>query len=144
VRADHHESHVSRITIKPGFNNARISLNYNAVTFDWSVVPVTFEDRYEVVVNATFETKVPVPVVVVEPAAINLPRMCGGQVYNGEFKLTNHGLIDAVDVEIPIPESDENFKYELSSTFGGKIKAGQTVVVPFRITCLKPIKGDCP
>ena len=140
-----HEPQTSRIAIKPGvIYSDQIALVYNAVTFTWEVVPVTFQDRYDVVLTATYETNVPVPVVVIEPAAINLPKMCAGQVFTGEFRITNHGLIDAHDVKVPVPASDEYFSYELLTDFGDTVKAGQTVTVAYRVKCLKPLPGACP
>jgi RHS repeat-associated protein len=145
ITSPKHETYQSRVTIKSGVILAeQIQMTYTPVSFSWEVVPVTFQDRYEVNVTATFETNVPVPVVVVEPASINLPKMCAGQVYNGEFRITNHGLISADSVTIPLPPSDEYFLYELLGTFGDKIAAGQTVKVAYRVKCLKPLPGDCP
>ena len=144
INADRHEPYVSRIVIKPGVIYAdQIALAYNPVTFTWEVVPVTFQDRYDIVLTATYETNVPVPVVVIEPSSINLPKMCAGQVFTGEFRIANHGLIDAHDVNLPVPATDENFSYELLSNFGDTVKAGQTVTVSYRVKCLKPLPGAC-
>jgi hypothetical protein len=45
--------------------------------------------------EGSVETDVPAAVVVTEPASIYLPAMAAGDVYQGEFNLTNYGLIRA-------------------------------------------------
>jgi large repetitive protein len=145
ITSPKHDTYEARVTIKPGvIYTEQIQMTYKPVTFTWEVVPVTFQDRYEVNITTTFETNVPVPVVVVEPGAINLPKLCAGQVYSGEFRITNHGLIAADNVTIPVPPSDEYFSYELMTAFGGRVAAGQTVKVAYQVKCLKALPGDCP
>ena len=146
INADKHEPYIARITIKPGVVYAeQIALVYNPVTVTWEVVPITFQDKYNIVLTSTFVTDVPLPVVVIEPGSITLPaKMCAGQVYNGEFRVTNHGLIDADNVQLPLPQSDEFFSYEFLGSFGDKIKAKQTVTVPYRVKCLKALPDACP
>ncbi len=41
------------------------------VRYVWSVVPTTIEDRYVFTITATFETRVPAPVVVINPQQID-------------------------------------------------------------------------
>jgi YD repeat-containing protein len=145
IAADRHEPYTRRVTIQPGLIAAeQIQLAYNPVSFTWDVVPVTFQDRYQLVLTTTFETNVPVPVVVVEPSSISLPQMCAGQVLNGEFRVSNHGLIDASDFVIATPPSDENFSYEILPGFGNVVRAGESITVAYRVTCLKPLPGECP
>ena len=43
------------------------------VSVTWEVVPIAIEDRYEIVLEAVFETDVPAPVLTLQPGAVNLP-----------------------------------------------------------------------
>ncbi len=63
------------------------------VTVEWSVTETSIQDKYEIETHAVFETDVPAPVIVFEPAAIVLPEMKPGDVFHGEFTMTYHGLI---------------------------------------------------
>lgn len=145
ITADKHLPYTGRITVQPGvIYSQQILLDYSPISFNWTVVPVTIQDTYNIVLTATYETKVPVPVVILEPASITLPPMCAGQTATGEFRATNHGLIDAQQVTIQVPPNDANFSYELSSNFGDRIPAGQTVTITYKVTCLQPLPGKCP
>jgi len=102
------------------------------------VTETTIQDKYEIVLNATYETDVPAPVVVAEPASINLPDMNPGDVFTGEITYTNYGLIRADDLQFTFPETDEYFKYEiLAKSIPDRLGAKEFFTVPYRITCLK-------
>ena len=145
INANKHEPYTGNFTVQPGVIYAQqIALTYTSISFNWQVVPVTIQDKYDITLTATYETKVPAPVVVIEPASITLPPMCAGQVATGELRVTNHGLIDAQQIKITPPGNDANFAYEFSYNFGDTIHAGQTVKVAYKITCLQPLPGQCP
>ncbi len=144
VLADKHVSTTGRLSIRPGATvNQEVALQYNVVTIEWEVVPVTIEDRYQLNLQATFETNVPAAVVVVDPPGVNLPRMCQGDVFNGEFTLTNRGLIRADNVQVPVPASDTLFKVELLSGIPTSLGAGEQARVSYRMTALGNFGGDC-
>ena len=42
---------------------------------EWSVRETTIQDRYEIVLDATYQTDVPAPVVVMDPASLSIPDM---------------------------------------------------------------------
>ena len=145
ITADQHESYTESVTIQPGVTyTQQVPLTYSPISFSWSVVPVTIQDNYQVVLTATFQTQVPVPVVVIEPSTITLPAMCAGQVYNGQMSVTNYGLIDAQNAQLVPPANDANYTYSFSSNFGTKIPAGKTVTIAYQITCVQSFAGDCP
>jgi len=133
-----HQEVAGRFWIKPGITVTQdIFLDYNLVTVNWTVNEIVVKDKYDVILNITYETNVPAPVVVIEPAGINLPKMVPGDVFNGEFTITNHGLIRADNVNLNLPTSDANFKYEfLVDTVPTSIQAKQVITVPYRITML--------
>nr|WP_319393635.1 hypothetical protein [uncultured Desulfobacter sp.] len=109
---------------------------------EWEVNEITIEDKYEILLSATFETNVPAAVVVTEPMSVTLPDMEKGDVYLGEFTLTNHGLVRADNLTVPVPASDDNFQYELLTGIPDSLDAKQRITIPYRITCLKSLDAD--
>ena len=143
ISADNHQEYTGRVWVKPGITVAReVFLEYNLVTVEWEVNEITIEDRYEILLSATFETDVPVAVVVADPLSVTLPDMEKGDVYLGEFTLTNHGLVRADGVTVPVPASDDNFQYELLTGIPDSLDAKQRITVPYRVTCLKSLDSD--
>jgi len=137
ITADNHQEYIGRLWIKPGVTVSKeVFLSYNLVTVEWEVVETTIEDKYEIVLSATYETDVPAAVVVAEPSSITLPDMKAGDVYYGEFTLTNYGLIRAKDLNFALPEDDNNFKYELLTGVPDSLEAKDRITVPYKVTCL--------
>ncbi|PIW84227.1 MAG: hypothetical protein COZ95_10915, partial [Nitrospirae bacterium CG_4_8_14_3_um_filter_50_41] len=137
VSAPGHKSWMGTFQVQPGYTTpVEVVLENVFVTIEWSVVPIVIEDRYEIRITTTFVTDVPAPVVVVEPAFVNLPRLEKGQVYYGEYKVTNHGLIAAKDVTLQRPASNQNMAFEILGTLPDRLDAMESVPLPFRITWL--------
>lgn len=144
VHADKHVTASGRVWVRPGTTvNQDVALQYNPVTVEWEVVPVTIQDRYNIVLTATFETSVPTPVIVVDPPAVNLPRMCKGDVYNGEFTVSNHGLISAKGIEVPVPQSDDFFTVEILGGVPTELGPGEVMRVAYRMTARANFGGTC-
>jgi len=136
--AQNHQQAAGRFSIKPGvIVNQLLFLEYTLISVEWSVREVTIEDRYEITLNATFETDVPAPVVVLQPTSINLPRMAPGEVYQGELTLTNYGLIRADNVVAHPPGDDDYYKFEFLVQPPTQLEAKQRVRLPYRIIALK-------
>lgn len=136
--AANHQDAAGRFSIKPGITvNQSIFLEYTLISVEWSVREITIEDRYEITLNATFETDVPAPVVVLQPTSINLPKMAPGEVFQGELVLTNYGLIRADNVGSLLPTSDEYFKFEFLVQPPTTLEAKQRVRLPYRIVALR-------
>ncbi|RYD35270.1 MAG: hypothetical protein EOP86_08915, partial [Verrucomicrobiaceae bacterium] len=128
ISADGHDSLSGRLVVRPGITLNQTSLIPNRfVTVEWEVVPITIEDRYEILLEATFETNVPAPVVTVNPPVLNLPQLCQGRVFYGEFALTNHGLIRADNFVFKAPASDAYNDFELLEAVPDNIPAKTTV-----------------
>ena len=143
ITANNHQEITCRVWIKPGITVSRdLFLEYNLVTVEWEVNEITIQDKYEILLTATFETDVPAAVVVAEPLSITLPDMVKGDVFHGEFILINHGLIRAEEINIPIPASDENFQYEILTGLPDYLEAKQRITIPYRITCLKSLDRE--
>jgi hypothetical protein len=71
ITAAGHNTVVGTVEIRPG-QTATVGapttrLSKSLVTINFSVVPVPFTDRYEIKIEQTFETHVPVGVLVVDP-----------------------------------------------------------------------------
>ncbi|MCD4722075.1 MAG: carboxypeptidase-like regulatory domain-containing protein [Desulfobacula sp.] len=143
ITASNHQEYTGRVWVKPGITVSKdLFLEYNLVTVEWEVNEITIQDKYEILLTATFETDVPAAVVVAEPLSINLPDMEKGDVFHGEFILINHGLIRADNLDLPIPESDENFQYEILTGLPQSLDAKQRITIPYRITCLKSLDQE--
>ncbi len=138
VNSDKHLTSSGRFWIRPGTTvDQAVALQYSPITVEWEVVPITIKDHYSLVLNTTFETNVPAPVVVLDPPVINLPRMAKGEVLTGSFTATNHGLIRADNLNIGVPNSDSTFRYEFLSGIPSSLGAGESVTVAYRVTALK-------
>src|SRR5262249_34043292 len=104
VKADKHDPTRSTITIVPGQVNAQtVFLRTQLVTYNWTVQPRDFEDRTKIVIESVFQTNVPAPVVTVDPGLIDLNDVVGNfkQI---DLTVTNHGLIQAVDLKFNFPD----------------------------------------
>ncbi|MGE0086302.1 MAG: RHS repeat-associated core domain-containing protein [Desulfococcaceae bacterium] len=142
--ADNHQEMIGTVWSKPGVTSEeKIFLAFNLVTVEWEVTETTIQDKYDIVLTAVYETDVPAPVVVAEPASISLPDMKVGDVLSGEVKFVNYGLIRAENVKFGFPESDEYLKYEiLANNLPGSIESKEFITIPYRITCLKSLTED--
>lgn len=135
ISAAGHKPFSGSFVITPGITaTVPIALEVTLVTVEWSVTPVTITDSYQIKVTQTFETNVPTSVIVTEPPAIVLPTLAPGQVYNGEFTITNYGLVSADYSGINFPSSFEDYDLEVLSRIPTTIGANQKIIVPYRIT----------
>ena len=138
--ADNHQEIGGRLIVKPGITaNQAVFLKYNTVTVEWTVREITIQDRYEITLNATFETDVPAAVIVMEPAGTNLPKMASGDVFYGELKLTNYGLIRADNVQQTLPSSNAYFRYEFLTNMPSSLEAKQRITIPYRVVALQSL-----
>ena len=127
VVADRHSQYDNNILITAGETNHQdIYLQYQAITYSWTVEPTEIVDEYTYELNVVFETNVPVPVVVIE-APKKLPEFDESYTFN--YVITNHGLIDANDVELHVPISDD---YLFTPLFDhiDTLQALTTIVIP--------------
>ncbi|MCQ8182619.1 right-handed parallel beta-helix repeat-containing protein [Methylomonas sp. SURF-1] len=140
--AANHQEVIGRLTVKPGLTQVQeVFLDYDLVSVEWSVTEVPLQDRYEITLNATYETDVPAPVVVMEPASINIPDMNPGEVHYGELTLTNYGLIRAEELNFQVPSGDNGFRIELMGALPTTLEAKERVTVPYRIVALNKIRA---
>ena len=135
ISASGHKSYSGTFVISPGITTTvPIALEVTLVQVEWSVTPIVIQDRYEIVITQTFETNVPTPVLVIEPAGITVPELAPGQVFNGEFTVSNYGLIALNNVNVQFPTSFGEYNIELLATVPKTLNAMQKVTVPYKIT----------
>lgn len=135
VTAAGHKPYGASFVITPGvWTTVPVGLEVNLVNVEWSVTPTTIQDQYQITVNQTFATNVPAPVLVTEPASVTLPDMQPGEVYNGEFTVTNYGLIAVDNPQLKFPTSFGDYDVEILSVMPSRIDAMQKITVPYRIT----------
>lgn len=135
ISATGHKSTSGSFVVYPGMTTTvPIAMEVTLVQVEWSVTPIVIQDRYEIKITTTFETNVPTPVLVIEPAGITLPELAPGQVFNGEFAVSNYGLIALNNVRISFPTAISDYDIELLATIPTTLQAMQKVTVPYRVT----------
>ena len=145
ITAPGHQLYTGSIWIRRDVVTAEeITLLVSFVTVEWKVVPTTIQDRYEVILNATFTTSVPAPVVTLTPGVANIPELCAGQVYVGEAELTNQGLVRTEALNLTMPKSDDYFRFEMLTELPSHLEARETVRLRYRVTCIKGLPDNCP
>lgn len=140
ARAANHQDITGRVIVKPGITlNQSVFLDYNLITVEWSVREITIQDRYEITLNATYETDVPAAVVVMQPSSVNLPKMNAGDVFYGELSLMNFGLVRADNLVQHLPPSDPYFRYEFLVDLPPRLEAKQRITIPYRVVALQSL-----
>ena len=131
VKADRHSEFNEIILIEAGTTNQRdIFLQYQAVTYSWEVIPTEIGDEYTIILDGTFETNVPVPVVIIE-APHQIPDFEDSYSFN--YVVTNHGLIDAYGMVLHVPEDDE-FLFTPLYDHKDTLFAQSSIIIPCVVT----------
>ena len=131
VKADRHSEFNEIILIEAGTTNQRdIFLQYQAVTYSWEVIPTEIGDEYTIILDGTFETNVPAPVVIIE-APHQIPDF--EDPYSFNYVVTNHGLIDAYGMVLHVPEDDE-FLFTPLYDHKDTLFAQSSIVIPCVVT----------
>ncbi|WP_221391437.1 malectin domain-containing carbohydrate-binding protein [Dyadobacter sp. NIV53] len=129
VEKEHHQTYNNVLEINPGRTVEQdVFLNYQAITFNWTVVPTAIQDEYEVVLESKFETNVPIPVVTIEMPK-TMPQLAEGQEYPFNITLTNHGLITAEQVTLMLPTTDPQYEF-VTNYVTADLLAQQSIQVP--------------
>ncbi|MFH1618476.1 MAG: carboxypeptidase-like regulatory domain-containing protein, partial [bacterium] len=122
------------VTVEPGIvKTVDVFMPTTMVTYSWKVTPTTIQDKYDITLDMTFRTDVPAPAIIIDPPVINLT-MQGGQTAYAQYTVKNKGLVSAFDFRMEYSGSDPAVKIELPFTEIAELKAGQSVVVPVKIT----------
>ncbi len=136
VTASNHVPYSGTFYVEPGLTSTvLIGLQVNLIDIEWSVTEITIEDRYEINVKQTFVTNVPAPVLIVEPAYVSVPELQPGQTFNGEFTVTNYGLIALYNMRMNLPTSFEDYDMEvMNELLPERLEAMQSITIPYRLT----------
>ena len=116
------------------------------VTYTWSVIPVDTADKYQVTLDATFETNVPAPVLTVSPQVLDLRTVSfdANRAAIVNYTLTNHGLIALNNVSLTF---DQDPTYQVTPLIEnlGTLGANSTVIVPVKIVAsgFTPLAVSC-
>ncbi len=129
VKAPKHNPYQNTILVDPGKTTyVNAFMQYQAVTYNWEVVPTEITDEYDISLVTQFETNVPKPVVVMELDNTNLDLEAGAsRLLN--LTITNHGLIAANRVKLGTTEI-EGYELKPLITTMDTLRAKATVVVP--------------
>ncbi|MCB2154763.1 hypothetical protein KQI84_07735 [bacterium] len=128
---------IGTVTIKTGeLTELHLLMRKDFVTVGFTVTPITIEDRYEIVIDATFETDVLAPVMVLDPPHLELMPVAGTSMHNNLI-IANKGLIAMRDAQFPVIETSD-FRVEPLVTELGDIPARDAIQVPFRIVTPYP------
>ncbi|MGE0377399.1 MAG: SdrD B-like domain-containing protein, partial [Planctomycetaceae bacterium] len=133
VRAEKHGTYRAPHLVRAGIlSELDIFVQRQTVTYNWAVTPTEIEDHYRVVLETTFETNVPIPVVTLDVPKF-LPNLSPGEVVQLDFTLTNHGLIAAEDVQLLLP-TDSTYKFEALTTELGVLPAKSSITIPVMVS----------
>ena len=143
VTADKHDSYRQNIMVNPGDTTVHLAtISYQAITITWDVVETEVEDEYEIVTTVEYETQVPVPVMrMTAPDSIFLDEIEYGKATMFNVVLRNDGLIAGQDVKITLPSAPGFTFTPLVQHEGFTLGAGQSYIIPVRVTRDEPEAG---
>ena len=93
-----------------------------------------YQDTYVLVVEADFETNVPIPVLTVTPTEIDLEELELGFVTSFQINVTNHGLIRADDVGIQFPNDHPFLEFSTTMNELGNLEAVSSVTLTIQVS----------
>jgi hypothetical protein len=138
-RAAEHTSHRATLLVTASqVTEVSVFLARELISYTWIVTPTEIEDHYIFVLDVTFVTNVPAPVVTVEPASIDLSTLTD-EVTQMNFTITNHGLIAAEHVNLSF-QNDPVWQITPLVGYVGTLAAQQSVVIPVTITRQGPAR----
>ena len=108
------------------------------VTVNFTVVPVPFTDRYEIVIEQTFETHVPAPVLVLTPPHMDFKNV--GYGFEATYIMTakNYGLIQMTDVTLRGMSDGRGGVLSPLISYLPVLRAQESVEIPMRFTFQAP------
>ncbi len=133
ISSDEHLTFSNNFSVSGGGTTAlEAFLPRDLVKYNWTVEEIEIEDRTEIRLEAEFETDVPAPVVVVEPALLDFADLQPGESKVIDMTITNHGFIQVEDVALSLPSPD-GFIIEPAVDFFELLPAQTAEIVPVRI-----------
>ena len=108
-------------------------LSRSLVTINFTVVPVPFTDKYDIQIEQTFETHVPAPVLILDPAYVKFSDVQSNFEANFTVSAKNFGLISLNNVKISGSDVG-GAKLTPLIEYLPYILPMQSVDIPFRVT----------
>jgi hypothetical protein len=99
---EHNQFRGSASVVTGATNAVEAFMPRELVTYQWTVVPSTVPDQYQIQLESVFLTEVPVPNVVIEEPQVLL-LVTPGEASQFNITLDNEGLIAANNVVISVP-----------------------------------------
>jgi hypothetical protein len=119
------------------------ALSRSLVTINFNVVPVPFTDEYNIQVEQTFQTHVPVPDLVMTPSYVSFPNVTTGFQASYNVSLENEGLVQVQNVSITGQQDDLATLTPLI-TYIPALQPFQTVDIPFTFAWIGPSTAPSP
>ncbi len=139
VSADQHINYHDSSLIRAGVtNDVQAFLSREAVRYLWTVEPTEIEDHTKISIETEFETFVPIPVVTIDPAVIDLAEI-NADVTQIDLRIENHGLLAANDFKLSFSSHPDWQLEPLVNEFGA-LPARSSLVVPLTIRRLKSLQ----
>jgi uncharacterized membrane protein len=121
------------IEVKGGISNQQnIFIQRHTVTYQWVISPSSIADQYEISLQSSFRTGVPIPVVVMS-GPTELPDLNPGESVQVNLTLTNYGLIAADGVQLSLPDAGDYVFTALKNDIG-TLPALSEITVPVIIS----------
>ena len=136
VTAPKHDSYMQNVLVSPGETTEHLAtISYQAISISYRVEETTVEDKYKIVSEMTYETQVPVPVVVIHsPDSLDLYSVEEGKELLYYITVENTGLITAQNVCVEVPER-EGFRFTPLTEYSGfELTAKQSRTIPVLVT----------
>ena len=132
VSATKHIGYHQTSLVRAGItNDLQAFLSRETVHYSWTVVPTQIQDRTTISIDTTFETFVPIPVVTIEPAVIDLAQI-NADVTQIDLHISNHGLIAANNFKLGF-SSHPDWQLEPLISEIGALPARSSLVIPLTI-----------
>lgn len=144
VTADKHDSYTQNVLVNPGVQTEHLAtVSYRAISISSTFEETSIEDVYEIKTELTYETQVPVPVVILSaPDEIDLNSVEQGHDLLFNIMATNVGLITAENVVATLP-SAEGFKFiPLAEYEGFELAPQESHIIPVLVTVDKEYNGS--
>ncbi|KAL3790397.1 hypothetical protein ACHAW5_008354 [Stephanodiscus triporus] len=130
-----HTSFTRRIFLESPGQIVEAFLSFESVSYTFRVVPVSVVDRYKIIVESTFTTHVPKPVILWEPLHLDFESLRSGHIDSFDMSATNVGLIAVENLTFWLPAFWENVAFITPKTKNlGRLSANSTLSFPVEVS----------
>ena len=131
--SDNTLSQLNSVVVEPMEQPRRVNvtMQLSFIDFEWDVIPSTIDDWYQIVLNMTFETDAPVPIIVAFPPYLEYD-MDPGDVRSGTLTVANLGIVSLFDVSIT-SNINSNVQFTPIVSHIEELKPKSSVQIPYTI-----------